>query len=320
MNKIVLVTSIGTVNAHAVIYELRKIPSVKHVIGADINDKRCIVSSRDVDEFYKFPCVVEAPDDYVLFLKNFCNQHQVTDVFAFIDEEIVALSKYNSVFRDIGVHLCMPEKRVVDICHYKDRFSDWMIDNFPDFAIKRYHYITDVRYPAFLKPAEGRASIGCKKVNCKEDIEFAIGNLPFSQFIVQPFLSGNVIAADVVRDRKGMSCRSIQRKELLRNGNGCGIAVEIVENPEIDNFCSRFAERIDLNGVVNVEFLITDDGIRVIEVNPRLAAGTSYSCMAGFPIVEYALSIANGECCGMDNLSVTWSGKRFARRYETYEM
>lgn len=320
MNEVVLVTSIGTVNANAVICELRRTLSNVRIIGADINDRWCVVNSRDVDEFYKFPCVVDTPKEYLEFLQHFCITHEVTDVFAFIDEEIVLLSKYSYIFKSIGVHLCIPEYHVVDICHYKDRFSDWMIENMPDYAIHRYLTKESVHYPAFLKPIEGRASIGCKKVINQHDLDYTIGDRPFSQFVVQPFLCGDIIAADVVRMRNGNVCRLIQRREIIRNGNGCGVAVEIVDEPSVANFCRVFAEKIDLDGVVNVEFLITTNGPKVIEVNPRLPAGTSYSCMAGFNIVMYAFAIANGNNCEIKENTTGSIGKRFSRRYETYEM
>lgn len=320
MSRVILVTSIGTVNAGAVIQELRGFCHCAKIIGADINDRSCVVNSNDVDEFYTFPCVVDSPEEYVSFLKKFCIAHEVSNIFAFIDEEIVVLSKHSADFLALGIRLCMPESHVVDICHYKDRFADWMEKNMPEYAIRRYRNMDEVQYPAFIKPIEGRASKGCRRIDNKEGLVHVVGESPFTRFVVQPFLCGDIVAADVVRIRKGNICRSMQRKELLRNSNGCGIAVEIVDNPAISSFCNAFAEKIDLEGVVNVEFLMTEEGPKVIEVNPRLPAGTSYSCMSGFHIVSYALAIANGDDVEIWEPESCQVGKRYARRYETYEM
>ena len=56
---------------------------------------------------------------------------------------------------------------------------------------------------------------------------------------------------------------------------------------------------------------------KIIEINPRLPAGTSYSCLAGCNTVLNLLHIAKGLPLIESNIKI---GARFARRYETYEM
>ena len=109
----------------------------------------------------------------------------------------------------------------------------------------------------------------------------------------------------------------IQKREILRNSNGCGTVVEIIDNSELETICKQIAEKLDLNGIINVEFFITKEGPKIIEINPRLPAGTSYSCLAGGNTVINTLLIANGEPCEIGKIKI---GKIYARRYETYEM
>lgn len=123
--------------------------------------------------------------------------------------------------------------------------------------------------------------------------------------------------ADIIRDRKSGIINLCQRRESLRNGNGCGIAVEIVDDTELNAICRLLAEKLDLDGVVNAEFFKTLSGYKVIEINPRFSAGTMFSCMSGVNTVCDAFSIANNMCI---QKTVPAVGKRYAKRYETYEL
>lgn len=317
--KRILVTSLGTVNAAAVVDSLRRMGGVE-ILGADINDVRCIATSRDVDAFYKFPSVVDAKETYVDFLKAFCVEKGVDGVFPFIDEEVLMLSEKKNEFRESGVTVFVPDCTVVSLCRDKVRFGRWMENRFPGFAIPTYGTRNEVTYPAFAKPREGRASVGCRRIDSRRELDAAIPETKWADFVVQPLVTGRIVAAEVVRDRTYGAIGVIQREELLRNGNGCGIAVEIVDDERVEAFCRAFAEAVDLNGVLNAEFFLTADGPKVIEVNPRLPAGTSYDCLAGFDVVRFAFEIGQGHPCAIPNDKTLWVGRRFSRRYETVEM
>lgn len=291
--KRILVTSLGTVNAGAVVASLRKMGGVE-ILGADINEARCIANSRDVDAFYRFPSVVDAKETYVDFLKAFCVENDVDGVSPFIDEEVLMLSEQKDEFAKLGVVIFVPDFAVVSLCHDKVRFGRWMAEHFPAFAIPAFGTRDAVEYPAFVKPREGRASLGCRRVDSRRELDAAIPEGQWNDFVVQPLMSGRIVAADIVRDRASGAVSVIQREELLRNGNGCGIAVEMVDDEKVETFCRAFAETVDLNGVVNAEFFLTDDGPKVIEVNPRLPAGTAYDCLAGFDVVRCAFDIGYG--------------------------
>ena len=66
--------------------------------------------------------------------------------------------------------------------------------------------------------------------------------------------------------------------------------------------CDELMQRLQLNGVVNAEFFRTETGYKIIEVNPRFSAGTSFSCMAGCNTVMSALRIAQKKDCSLRKL------------------
>ncbi len=313
----VLVTAIGTMNCTTIIQELKKEGNHYYVLGADINERQCVANSNEVDEYYQFPSVLCDREKYVSFVLSFCICHNIDYVYCVIDEEVEVLAKNRTKFDDAGIILCLANTEAIVTCHNKDLFAEWAEKEIPEYCIKRFISYDDVRdsdFPLFIKPVEGRASIGCRTIENRE--ELLIFKDKWKDYIVEDFVKGEIVAVDIVRNRKTKDFEIAQRLELLRNSNGCGIAVQIIDNHLIREACEKIATKLDLNGVINAEFFIIGRTPKIIEVNPRLPAGIAYSCMAGLDVVMNSMRIAKGEACKFTPIKV---GAYYAKRYETYE-
>lgn len=314
----VLVTAIGTMNCTTIISELKNNKEEEfYIFGADINPKHCIANSIEVDEFFQFPSVLTNREKYAEYVLDFCKEHSVQVLFCVVDEEVEVLAKHRNDFDSIGVLLCLANTDAIITCHNKDLFANWSEKYIPQYCIKRFKTYSEVKdsdFPVFIKPIEGRASIGCKKINSRSELVLFADS--WNNYVVQEYVYGEIIAVDIVSNQKTGQIEIAQRLELLRNNNGCGIAVEIINNPEVREACFLIAEHLKLNGVINTEFFITDEGPKVIEVNPRLPAGIAYSCMSGLDVVMNALRIARNQECKFEPIRI---GAHFAKRYETYE-
>lgn len=318
----VLVTAVGTVNGSAVVEELKKYKGQAiYVIGANSTPKNYVVTSKFVDEYYEFPSAVDNQEFYLNYVLAFCKEHKVNHLICFIDEEVELFTRNRELFGRIGVKLCLPDYDTVSVCHFKDKFSDWIKDNFPKIWIKRYtsfDNLTTADFPIFVKPIEGRASIGCKTISSIVELRsFLAENNNGEEFIFQEKIDGDLVGVDIVRNREYNQLILVQKQELMRNSNGCGTVVKIIHDLNLEEICEGLAEKLDLNGLINVEFFMSEKGPKIIEINPRLPAGTSYSCMAGGNTVINTLLISEKEPCTSDEINV---GKVYARRYETYEM
>ena len=316
--KRVLVTAIGTVTATAIVKELKKTGSF-YLIGADINNQNEIATSLDVNEYYKFP--YSTSEDYVQYALEFCKEHSVDYYYAVIDKEVVNISKHIDAFTAIGTKLCVANYDFARICHFKNLFGEWVKTYIPEISIRDYKTIEEVKkafYPLFIKPIEGVASTGCRKISSYEELVTIVGEDAVGKnIIIQDYTDGRNITVDCIRNKKTGQKAFVARRELLRNSNGCGIAVEIFHDCELENICERLVDDLDLNGVVNIEFFETNHGYKIIEINPRFSAGTEYSCMAGVNTVLNAMKIVNDEECDIGEIAY---GAHFAERYEAYRM
>lgn len=313
--KKILITALGTMNASAIINALRKYDESFRLIGADIYSKESIANSLFVDEFYQFPRADIETDKYVNYLYDFCVHHAIDYCFCFIDEEVSALANQINRFNTIGTKICIPDVNTINMCHDKHVFVQWLQANMPKYCIQTYQSPDEIKYyPIFIKPKFGRASIGCKKVNSFSELKSL--HIDWNKTIVQEYVEGDIIAVDVVSNLKYGQVQCCQRKELLRNNNGCGVAVEIVRDTRIEEICMQLVQKMHVNGVINVEFFVSRDFVKIIEINPRLSAGTMFSYKAGLNTVVQAIHIVNGNPCEQSNIQV---GSRYAKRYETYQ-
>lgn len=314
---VVLVTAIGTTASTTVISQLRKAGGY-YIIGADIYKKNQVVTAKDVDEFYTFPSSIKDLEGYITFVRDFCKEHCVEYYFATIDEEIVNMSEHRAMFDAIGVKLCIANHEAIMICHYKDKFCEWIDQNIPQVGMKRYESFRVAEYPVFIKPKEGRGSAGCRKVDSLAVAEELIQEgLREEDYLIQEFIDSEIVTVDLVRDARTGQMQQIQRVEEIRNGQGCGIAIEIINDELLADYCEAIMEKLSLNGVVNAEFFRIGEQYRIIEINPRFGAGTSFSVVAGCDIVMNAISIVNGDKCDLGTPEI---GAHFAKRYETYRL
>lgn len=313
----ILVTALGTLNSTFISNFLVK--KGHFVVGVDIFDRKYIQASNEVSKFYTVPSIYEM-DEYKKTLFSICKENKIEYLIPIIDEEVLFFSGIKAEFEKIGVKVCSPDYATVQKCRDKFKTFEIIQEHIPEIyvkTIKLSDYNNEFKYPFFVKPNSGRASIGCSKVKTDKQFEFIKEECREQDFIIQEFLEGKFIAVDFINDVKHGNFFALPREELLRNANGCGTVVKIFKSEKIENIVKKIASVLNYNGVGNVEFIINDDKVSLIEVNPRFPAGTEYSVRAGANFILDELKLIKG--MQIDTNYQIKYGKIFTRRYEAYE-
>ena len=73
------------------------------------------------------------------------------------------------------------------------------------------------------------------------------------------------------------------------------MTVEIFHSHLIEKITSNIGKELDINGCVNMEFIINKDNIFLIDVNPRFSAGIGFSKLAGYNFIESHINCFIGE-------------------------
>lgn len=261
MNTVLISGAGGEVGVGAIQIIREYQPGAK-IIGLDVNIENA--APMLCDEFVQAP--PSSSSQYFPFLKDTFRTF-IPDVFVpTSDSEIVALC-------DQGIkefpHTLLPNSTAVTA--FKDKLTTFEylkgIGLPVPWTIPLDQFQGNDR-PVIVKPRIGRGSQG---VFCIDSVADLPGNLNYADFIAQELLkpAEAEVTAAVYRSRTG-EVRILQLRRKLVGGSTSWC--EVIFDQEADRQIRLLAEALDLWGPINVQFMLTQDGPRIFEVNARLSS------------------------------------------------
>ena len=290
--KMVLITAIGSAAAQATLQSLRA--AGMRVVGCDIYPKAWNVNAGDMDDFFQVPLAVDT-EAYVSALLDAIPRYGLDCVLPLTDVEVDALAPCRARFAEAGVTLACLDESAAAACRNKLTMAARLrkaglcdtIDTWPAMEIPE-----NPPFPMMLKPLRGRSSNGQAVVHTREELASVLRLR--DDYIAQPYLDGPIFTVDVARDRAG-HVAALAREELLRTGNGLGIAVRTHPEHPLCAVATAIAREVGLVGVVNMEFICHEGRYYFLEINPRFSGGVGFSALAGYDFVAAAMRCYVGE-------------------------
>ena len=289
MNKTVLLTVTGAVSADIVIKSLKRMGF--RIVGCDSHPKEWIVGSNSVDCFYQAPLITEN-EKYLEFIKNICTVEKIDFIFPMIDIEVDLFSENREWFDSHGVALCICGKESIRILRNKKVLADFIKNNYPEIKYIPTEYIKDTnrlewRFPVVCKPCNGRSSQGLRYIYSESEWENLKKTVNISNYIVEPYIDGPIVMVEIVRQPNTKKVVAMTRRELMSTPHGLSTTVYIYQDKSLEERCKVLADKLNIIGNVNFEFILDNEGIyHFVECNPRFSAGCEFSCMGGYDIVE----------------------------------
>jgi len=289
--KSVLVTAIGSFAADIIIKELKNLSY--RVVGCDIYKKELIVDAYNVDEFYTISLAADEKK-YLEDILDICKNENIDYILPIIDIEVDVFNAYRYIFDKLGIKLLIADKFCIDTCRDKLKTYEYLLGDESVNLIRGYtkDYIdkqiedSNFHYSLLVKPLDGRSSEGLRRINNKYDWYAFINSEDTDRYLIQDFIKGNVITADVVRDKYKNSV-AVLRKELVRTKNGAGLSVYVYEDEKLEEVVKHIADKLDVLGCVNMEFIQTENNeFYFLECNPRFSGGVEFSNMAGYNMIK----------------------------------
>ena len=328
----ILVTAIGSFSAEHVITVLKE--ASHFVAGCDIYPNDWVANSRLADHFRRAPLCADE-ENYLSFIKKYCADFEIGYIIPLIDPEVDLLSRHAEEFRSAGVTVCAPSASSVAAMRNKftfEKIASEVTGEFDDIFTIRTELLKnapeDFPLPAVIKPVRGRSSIGKRVVKDARELKMLKKSPDFDEYLIQPFIEGQVVTVDAVRDFSGNTlCCS--RRELLRTTSGAGITVETIPDCPAEAFCASLLEKFGCTGCVNIEFIETVGpgqkiSYHVLEINPRFSGGIEFSTLCGRDFVTSAFEIfrayANGGVFELTEKIAPCEHKIIARSYKAYVM
>lgn len=266
------------------------------VVACDIYPREWNAASLTADAFFQ-ALTVRDEAAYVQQMLDAVRRYRVDALIPLTDVEVDVLCSRKAEFLALGCILCTPEEDVVRLCRDKYLMAQRLEAAGVCRTIPTYDaHDAPLDFPLMLKPRSGRSSQGQAVVHSREEYDTALSRR--DDYIIQPFISGNIFTVDVARDAHGQ-VQALARQELLRTGNGLGTTVEVYRQHPLEDVCAAIANEIGLVGVVNMEFIHHGEEYYFLEVNPRFSGGTGFSMKAGMDTAMLMLGCHTGESIGL---------------------
>ena len=146
-------------------------------------------------------------------------------------------------------------------------------------ATKLISEITEKDLPIYLKPKFGAGGKGNQVVSNKYDL-LSAKLLPEEKWIAQELLTGRDNEYTCAIFKNGNIIEILQLKRELY-GDRTGKA-EVVNNKDIRKLLLRLAKSLDFVGCLNVQLMLTSNGPKIFEINPRISSTVMMRHKIGF--------------------------------------
>ena len=296
MNKFnILFTSAG--RRVALIHDFRKALTSLNLTGnIVVADRKKDISACFVADFYELVPPVES-DRYINCLQEICQKHQISLIIPLIDSELYILSLHKQSFADMGVRVLVSSPTTNEICFDKRNtysfFKNFGIKTPEIFSLETILTQAKTTYPLMIKPANGSCSVGVTKINNRKELVFFHDYIPNA--IIQECIRGQEFTNDVLVDFQGKVKCVVPRLRMETRAGEISKGIT-VKNQEIIAATKKVVEALPgAVGCITVQcFLLPNQEIKFIEINPRFGGGIPLSIQAGanFPrwIIEMSLN------------------------------
>ena len=165
----------------------------------------------------------------------------------------------------------------------------------------------ELGYPVLVRPSYVLGGQGMKIAFNDEEIEEFIGIInriaQDHPILVDKYLQGKEIEVDAVCDGTDILIPGIM-EHIERTGVHSGDSISVYPAPTISEpvkemiveYTKHLAQALHVIGLINIQFIVMDEQVYVIEVNPRSSRTVPYiSKVTGIPIVDLATKVIIGE-------------------------
>ena len=164
----------------------------------------------------------------------------------------------------------------------------------------------ELGYPVLVRPSYVLGGQGMKIAFNDDEIEEFIGIInriaQDHPILVDKYLQGKEIEVDAVCDGTDILIPGIM-EHIERTGVHSGDSISVYPAPTISpkvkdlltEYTRRLAKALHIVGLINIQFIVMDEEVYVIEVNPRSSRTVPYiSKVTGIPIVDLATKVIIG--------------------------
>lgn len=290
----ILITSAGTRNK--IIQYFKENNKNGKIIAADMSNLAPAIY--EADAHYIVPRITDP--NYIDIIIDICKKEKIDGILSLIDPELSLLAKNSGKFKDIGATIIGSPYDVCEISLDKMAMFNWLNGNGYNCArsyIDKDKFYEDldeglIKFPVFVKPYDGSASMLINKVHNKKQLEFLFGE--HEGLMIQEFLDGQEIGADVYIDLISGEVVSIfTKKKLLMRAGETDKSVSF-KDENLFVLIEEFVKKAGFVGQIDIDIFDINGEYYISEVNPRFGGGYPHAYECGVNNMALIINNLNG--------------------------
>jgi len=229
--------------------------------------------------------------DYIESLQDHVRTHNVGLVVPLTDLDLPVLAQHRDEFAEAGCTVMVGSPEAIDICRDKVRTSQLVSEaGLAEIrTLPLREFLSTPFYPCFVKPTNGSASVGTRKIDNEKELWTHVGAFG-ADLIVQEYVPGQEFTIDVYRSRDGQVRCLVPRQRLLVRSGEVEKGITVRDQSLMDAAATLARALKDSWGVFCCQCRRSaDDPPRFFEINPRFGGGAPLSIAAGADLPLYLL-------------------------------
>lgn len=285
--KSILITGIGGDIAQSVAKIIRQYNPALKLVGSDVHSQHG--GGLYVNELFELPAA--SSTEYIAKLSELFEKESVDTAIPMAEPELAVLGPLIKQRKEINWITAGEQVIAAGIDKFATFYALKMLDLPVPWTIL-VNNCAPKSYPCIFKNRFGSGSRAVFIVKDKKEADYLAERYPDAiyQELLEP--ADKEVTCAVYRTRDGR----ISTLQMLRKlvGGLTGWAM-VINDDEITTMCATIAEGLNLQGSMNVQLRVTENGPRVFEINPRFSSTSLMRHKLGFTDVLWALEEIEGK-------------------------
>ena len=270
----ILILSAGTRNK-IVQYFKKELNGKGLVVATDCS--KLAPAIYEADKYYIVPRIDDK--DYLNCILDICIKEKINGLMSLIDPELSLISENIVKFKEIGVTPIISEHKNVEMCFNKYKMYQFLVENGIRTAktyIDKNEFYKDLekenmKFPVFVKPIEGSASININKVYNRDELELLWKKE--NNLLIQQFMDGEEFGADVYIDMISNEISAIFTKKKIKMRAGETDKSVSIKDEKLFSIIKDFVKKAEFKGIIDIDIFKVNGEYYISEVNPRFGGG-----------------------------------------------
>jgi carbamoyl-phosphate synthase large subunit len=280
----VLVSGVGAIIGYGIVHSLREGLPTARVVGTDIYHDA--VGQGWCDAFEQAPLTTHPA--YLDWLSGIVDKHRIDLIIPGFEQDIYKLSDARDELTNRGVRAALNSPELTKLCGDKWEMHEALKElndpsRIPSKLTGDFHELAEeFGLPFILKPRRSYASKGLVRVTSKTDYASHAAMLG-EQLMAQPIIGTDdeEYTVGIFGDGAGNSTASIQLKRTL-SSDGSTAKARVRDDADIQMTVQRLVAAFRPTGPTNLQLRRCRDGIKLLEINPRISSSTSIRRAFGY--------------------------------------